>query len=290
MSTNLPLGYETYFDEHVQQAYQATDKLMNKCRTTTNVQGKYAQIRIAGEGTAVPHIPNTPVGSGAIPLSTVMIELTDWKSPHRIDTFQRAKIGFDDIVVSGEAIGKSIGRLSTQIKINALQAGVTQTIAADYESPGTNTGFTVSKLLRALALFKDNNVDEVGTEWYCALSAFALQAALNDRRMSDADYNSFRALQAGELKKYCQFEFIIIGNMREGGLPLNGNIRSCYMWEKNSLGYGVGTVEGGLTIDKSIEFDGYLLNQRLSAGAKVIQPKGVIEVLVDETKANVITN
>lgn len=294
MADNLPSSFQIEFDARVKLAYQASAVLNDKCYTKNNIVGKYCQFRRRGKGAAVPHVRNSPLTPLGLDTVVVTAELTDWDAPERLDPFDLAKINWDDMSIVAEALGMLIGRRADQIKIDALQAGVTQTIAVDYGTTGTNSALNVQKINGAMKLLNKNNVPKDGTNWHAIISASALEGALNDTRISNHDYNVLRSLFEGELKKYCNFQFTVIGDRDEGGLPINGNgYRSCYFFEEKALGYAEAIIEGGggmrTRIDWSPDYGGWLLNARLSAGAKVIEPLGIVEVLVDESKSSSIT-
>lgn len=296
MADNLPLAFQTEFDARVQLAYQASAQLLDKCYTKNNIVGKYCQFRRRGKGSALPHVRNSPLTPLGIDTIVATVELTDWDAPERLDPFDLAKINWDDMSVVSEALGRSIGRRSDQIKIDAMQAGVTQTVPVDYGTTGTSSALNMQKINRARQILLKNNVPSEGTRWFAAISASSLESLLNDKRAINNLYNPLRPLMEGEVKHYCGFEFIVIGDRDEGGLPINPTTgyRSCYFWEEKAYGYADAIIEGGngmrTRMDWSPDYGGWLLNARLSAGAKVIETLGLIEVLIDESKPGLIVS
>lgn len=288
MADTLPLAFQTEFDARVEVVYQGRQMLMDRTYTKSGVVGKYTQFRRVGKGVATPHVRNAPLTSLNLDTIVATAELTDWDAPQRLDPFDLAKINWDDMGVVAESLGFAIARRADQIKIDAFQAGVTQTIAADYGSM-TATGLTVEKINHARAILQSKAVPMQAGRWCAAISSLASESALNEEKIGSQFYNMFLSLFQGQISQYSNFEFVVIPDNAEGGLPLSGDIRSCYFFDKMSTGYAEGLQEGmdgRVRTDWSPDYQGWILNARLSAGAKVIEPDGLIEVLVDETVIN----
>lgn len=286
MADELPLGFQTEFDARVVAAYQQSAVMMNKVYEKKNVTGKYCQFRRRGKGSATPHVRNAPVTPLNLGLDVVTAELSDWDAAERLDPFDLKKINWDDQRIVAESLGMAVGRRHDQIIINAIEADVNQTVAVDYGSTGTNTALNVKKINHAAALMNYNAVPPMNR--YGFISAYALEGALNDQKIGSQEYNILKALYEGSLTKYSGFEFTVIANNDEGGLPISGNIRSCYFIQQDAVGYAEGLIEGmdgRVKMDWSPDYQGWLLCAKLSAGAKVIETAGVVEVLVDESKA-----
>ena len=288
MADQLPLAFQTEFDARVLAAYQQGAVLMDKVFSKKNVVGKYCQFRRRSKGAATPHVRNAPVTPLNLGTVVATAELTDWDAAERLDPFDMKKINWDDFGVVSENLGMSIGRRHDQILVDAMESGVTTTIAVDYGSTGTNTALNVKKINRAAALFNQNGVMKGPGGWGAAISAVALEGALNDDKIGSQDFNILKALYEGSLTEYSGFKFHVIADNDEGGLPKSGDNRSCYFFDFNSVGYAEGFMEGEngrVRMDWSPDYQGWLLCAKLSAGAIVIEPAGLIEVLVDETKA-----
>ena len=286
MADTLPLAFQAEFDSRVEVVYQGHQMLMDRIYQKTGVVGKYCQFRRVGRGVATPHVRNAPLTSLNLDTIVQTAELTDWDAPERLDPFDLAKINWDDMGVVAESLGLAIARRADQIKIDAFQAGVTQTIPVTYGAMA-NTGLTVLKINHARAILQQNAVPMQQGRWCAAISGEASESALNEEKIGSQFYNMFLSLFQGQIVNYSNFEFVVIPNVQEGGLPLSGDIRSCYFFDKMCAGYAEGLQEGmdgRVRTDWSPDYQGWILNARLSAGAKVIEPSGLIEVLVDQTK------
>lgn len=287
MSDQLPLGFETEFDANVMAAFQEQQVLMGVTFEKMNVQGKYVQFRRRGKGAATPHVRNSPITPLNLGLTVATAEMTDWDACERLDPNDLAKINWDDMGVVAESLGMSIGRRADQIKIDAMVAASPTQVPVDYGSVGTNTALNVEKINRARAILQNNGVPMGRGELQFVISAFALEGALNDTKIGSQDFNVLKSLYEGSLKEYAGFTFHVLGARDEGGLPLDGSgFRKCYAFHKNSLGYGQ-NFDQKVRKDFSADYQGWVFCAKLSAGAKVIEPIGILEVLVDESKAAV---
>ena len=289
MADNLPLAFQTEFDAMVTAAFQDIAVLGGTMYEKKNITGKYCQFRRRSKGAATPHVRNAPVTPLNLGLTVATCELTDWDAVERLDPMDLIKINWDDQRVVAESLGFAIGRRADQMRIDAMEAASPQQIAVDYGSAGTNTALNVEKINHARALLLSAGVPDGPGSWHAAISALALEGALNDTKIGSQDYNVLKSLYEGSLKEYSGFTFHVIGDRDEGGLPTDASgYRKCYFWHHNSIGYAEAMEEGmsGRTrIDWSPDYQGWLLCAKLSAGSKVIESEGIVECLVDESKA-----
>ena len=290
MPDQLPLAFQTEFDARVLAAYQQSAILLDKVYSKKNVTGKFCQFRRRSKGAATAHVRNSPVTPLNLGLTVATAELTDWDAAERLDPFDLRKINWDDFSVVAENLGNAIGRRHDQLIVDAMESGVTTTVAVDYGTVGTDTALTVEKINRASALLNQAGVTATPGNRHAVISAVALEGALNDTKIGSQDFNIIKALYEGSMQQYSGFKFHVMSDRDEGGLPKAGDNRSCYFFDMNSVGYAEALMEGmngGVRKDWSPDYQGWLMCAKLSAGAIVIEAEGLIEVLVDETQAAV---
>jgi len=109
----------------------------------------------------------------------------------------------------------------------ALPAG--QSIAVDYGSTGVNSGLTLGKLMRAFELL-DSVPDADKKKKYFVFGTRQLTNLLSTVQVGSADYNSVRALVAGELNFFMGFTFI-----KSSRLSAASSIRSCYAYTEGAI-------------------------------------------------------
>jgi hypothetical protein len=141
------------------------------------------------------------------------------------------------------------GRTCDEIIIDAAlgtaftgESGTTETafdsnmsIAVNYVKSGgaANSGLTVEKLIQAKYLFDVNNVPEEDPK-FVAVSAKQLQDLLNQDKVSSADYNTVRALVAGEINTFLGFTFIRV-DRSFFEYVVGTDVRTICAWAKSGI-------------------------------------------------------
>lgn len=129
------------------------------------------------------------------------------------------------------------------IKVNA--DGVSETVVpfpSGQLVPNGSTGMTLGKLITAREMFDAAEVDEVefdsngqivgDAHRVLALTARQVTDLLNDNKLTSADYNTVKALQAGAIGGFLGFQF-----RRLQGLAKDGsNYRRCLAIAKGAIG------------------------------------------------------
>lgn len=103
-----------------------------------------------------------------------------------------------------------------------------------------NQPFNFAKLQELKACFDESELDPDDPR-FLTVSPRQIQRLLEDKRLSSADYNTVKALQAGTIKDYMSFTFV-----SHNKLPIANNVRFCYAWAKSCMQLGV-------TVDLEIE-------------------------------------
>ena len=160
-----------------------------------------------------------------------------------------------------------------------------QTIAVDYVESGAtaNSNMSTAKLRKArLMLDKAEAVDLDGGGAYdlvAVVDPMQINALLRETPVQSADYNTVKALVAGEIDTWMGFKFVKINR-----LPVASNIRSCLIFEKQGLLLTVAdevNVDVGPRRDKRNSVQVYVCG---SFGSSRMWEEKVIKCLCDETK------
>ena len=110
-----------------------------------------------------------------------------------------------------------------------------------------------------------------------AVSGTGLDRLLANTETTSADYNSVKALVAGEMNTFMGFEFITVGARRlEGGLGGSGLVG--YSWAKNAVGLASADIEESMSVDWIPERVSWLCNGILKSGATIIDPEGTAKI------------
>jgi hypothetical protein len=278
MSTTASVNFKTEFSPLVHQAYQGTSKLMGKVRTQTSVNGKIYSFPVLGKGIATPRIPQTNI----IPMNVVhtakTATLVDWDASDYSAVEDLDKLAFDEKRELVMSVAKAIGRRADQIVIDAMAADAFATQVAKSVG-GADTSLNIEKIMRAKSLLDNNGVHE--DDRCMVINATALENALQENEIASSDFNVVKALATGELKKYAGFEFIMIENRAEGGIPIDSTTRNCFAFHKAAVGLAM---TGGVKSEVNYipEKKSWLITSAVTAGAVTIDTDGVIDVLVHE--------
>jgi len=275
MSNTASQNFITSFDALVKQAFQGSGVLRETVRVKTGVVGSTHVFPKLGKGVATERIPQTDV----IPMNVVHSKATatiqDWNAPEYSDIYDLSKLSFDEKKELANVIASAMGRRLDQLIINAMIAGANSTTVG-VNIGGSNTGLNIDKILRAKRLMDDAGVPDDG-ERYMVVSAYALEQALLDPKISSQDYNILRPLMEGSLKKYATFNFKMIEARTEGGLPVASSVRSNFAYHKSAVGLAIG-LDMRTAVDWIAEKTSWLMNGMFSAGSVAIDNGGIYTV------------
>lgn len=105
-------------------------------------------------------------------------------------------------------------------------------VAVDYVETGTaaNSNLTIGKLRYARYLLTSTEAQEDGEELIAVITASQIQSLLRTTEVTNADYNTIRALVAGDIDTFMGFKFV-----RTELLAKTSNIRSCIFYARGGL-------------------------------------------------------
>jgi hypothetical protein len=157
-----------------------------------------------------------------------------------------------------------------------------QTVASDYVESGSATAsnLSVAKLRRARFLLDSNEAAMDGEPLYAVVTASQIQSLLSSTQVTSSDFNSIKALVAGEVDTFMGFKFI-----RTELLPKAGNIRSALFFAQQGLCLATAqdiTVDVGPRRDKRNSVQVYV---SASFGASRMWEEKVLKVNCDESAA-----
>ena len=277
MAINVSNAFVTLFDAEVKQAYQGESVLRNTVRLRTGVEGSTHKFPKIGTGVAQVRVPQTDVTPMNIDYSQATVTLSDYIAAEYSDIFNQAKINFDERQELVQVVSKSIGRRADQLIIDALDAASTSlTVATSVGGAGTN--LNIEKLIEAKKLMDAGNVPMEGR--HMLIHANNLAGLLGETQVTSSDYNTVKALVAGEVNTFLGFNFHVIGDRDEGGLP-KPSTRTCYAWHQQAMG-----MAEGMGIRTEINYipekTSHLVASMFSAGAVGIDAAGIVEISCTE--------
>lgn len=280
MSVSLSNAFVTLFDAEVKQAYQGKAMLVGAVRQRRGVEGSTVKFPKVGKGVATPRISQADVTPLNVGFSNVTATLQDWNAAEYSDIFSQAKVNFDERSELVQVLGNAIGRRQDQLVLDALAAsGTSLTVSNDIG--GSDTNMNVAKLREAKKLLDKNNVPPEGR--HIILHAAGLASLLSETAVTSSDFNTVKALVAGEINTFLGFTFHILGDRSEGGLAIDGSLdRVCFAFHKDAVGYAEG-IAPRTEINYIPEKTSFLVNSVFSAGATAIDAEGIVQITARET-------
>jgi hypothetical protein len=280
MSIALSNAFVTLFDAEVKQAYQGKAMLVGAVRQRRGVEGSVVKFPKVGRGVATPRIGQTDVTPLNVGFSSVTLNLEDWIAAEYSDIFSQEKVNFDERSELVQVLGNAIGRRQDQLVLSALaNSGTSLTVANSIG--GTNTNMNVAKLRQAKGLMDKNNVPPM--DRHIVIHSNGLQSLLSETAVTSSDFNTVKALVAGELDTFLGFQFHVLGDRPEGGLAIDGNLdRTCFAFHKDAIGYGEG-IAPKTEINYIPEKTSFLVASMFSAGATTIDAEGVVSIVARES-------
>jgi hypothetical protein len=280
MAVSLSQNFVKLFEAEVHQAYQSVQKLAGTCRTRTGVVGSTVQFPKIGAGQATVHIPSTNVSALNVTHSNVTATLSDFVAPEYTSIFDQQKVNYDERSELVQVVSNAIGRRADQIKLDALAAASSpQTVANSIG--GSNTNINFAKIRESAKLLNTKNVP--ASDRYMVIHANGLANLLSEEQATSADYVAAKALLDGSINTYMGFKFIVLGDMDEGGLAVDGSSdRTCFAFHKSALGYAEG-IGIKTEINYVPEKAAWLTNCMISAGAVAVDDDGIVKITARES-------
>lgn len=162
----------------------------------------------------------------------------------------------------------------------AITLPASQVIGSTYVESGgaVASNLTIGKLRRARYLFGKAEADAEGeVDLVAVIDPSQTQSLLRTTEVTNSDYNTVKALVAGEIDTYMGFKFI-----RSNLLPVAGTVRDCLFFEKQGICLAV---NGEVDVDVGPRRDKNNTNQVYVEGhfnaARMWEEK-VIKVQCDE--------
>ena len=265
---------------------QFRDKFQLLYAAPRAIRGTTLEVRgVVGDAYLWPQMGSTPmIDRGAsqsiIPASDVShtrITTTfgDFVLKLPTDIFDQAEVNADERSMLAVRHVEAAGRREDQEIINAANA------SAGTLLPDAGTNLTVAKLRAASKVLNKNNVPL--KDRTILIHAEQLESLLTQTEVTSSDFAVVKALVDGQVNSYMGFKFVTLGDREdEGGLPLVGNIRTCFVYHKTAMG-AVWKLNPTMQVEWSLERVSWLSVSFMSLGASALQKEGIVKIDCDET-------
>ncbi|MEY4338105.1 MAG: hypothetical protein RL680_1000 [Actinomycetota bacterium] len=282
MAISLSNAFVTLFDAEVKQAYQGKAMLVGAVRQRRNVEGSTVKFPKVGKGVATARVSQTDVTPMNVGFSTVTCTMSDWNAAEYSDIFSQAKVNFEERSELSQVVGAAIGRRQDQLILDALAAASSTGTVAN-SIGGTTTNMNISKLREAAKILNTKNVPSDGR--HIIIHANSLASMLEQTSVTSSDFNTVKALVQGEISTYMGFQFHILGDRTEGGLPIDGSSdRTLYAFHRDAIGYAEG-IAPKTEVNYIPEKTSWLINAIFSAGSVAIDVDGIVKITARDTAA-----
>tara|TARA_R110002110_G_scaffold67528_1_gene184000 strand:- start:260 stop:1108 length:849 start_codon:yes stop_codon:yes gene_type:complete len=281
MALSVSTAFTTLFDAEVKQAYQAQRKLAGLIRERDAAGATTVKFPKLGKGAATIRTPQSDVVPINATYSQATATMVDWIASEYSDIFNQSHVNFNDRQEMVQMVGGAIGRRMDQVVVDALDAATPATVANSIGGAGTD--LNVAKIREAGKKLNANNVPADNRT--LLIHANSLAALLGETQATSVDYVTSRALMDGSLDTYLGFKIVVMGNMDEGGLTIDGSSdRTCYAFHKNSLGMGT-SMQNQTRVDYIPEKTSFLVASMFSAGAIAVEDTtagGIVKITCRE--------
>jgi hypothetical protein len=273
MSINLSAVAAKIYDSAVKQAYQDSAKLTPTVYTKTAKKSDEIKFRTMGKGLATQvTTPSADVVPMDVDHGLVACPLTNWRAAEYTDIFDNAEVNFSEVNELAGVIAKSLGRRSDQLVLDALATTTTTAVGT------TGTALSIDTLIAA-----KKTLDAAGVpmeDRYFVVESKGISDLLKTTEVTNSDYNSVKALVAGEVDTFLGFKIIQIADRAEGGIEtVNvGADYQGYAYHKRSVGFG-----RNMDISTKAEWvsqkQSWLSVGNFKGGAVKIDDEGIVPVI-----------
>jgi hypothetical protein len=261
--------------------YQATEKLAGTALEVHGAIGDaYKWPRMDGADMRIRTSYGSLVPATIVDHTQVTTTFEDYVLNLPVDRGEQTLVNANERAQLAGRHAEAIGRRKDKWKIDALAAASINTV------PVGTTNMTLEKLIEAKELLMTGNAPT--DNLVIAIHANQLSALLKLEKLTSADYNTIRALVAGEINTFMGFRFIVFGDVIDKntnvnlGLPKTGDDRDCFAWHEGALG-AVFTLDPKIDVEWSPERVSWLSISQMIGGASPLLEEGIVKIVCDET-------
>lgn len=266
------------YDAYVHAVFQSTGGLLDGTfRERMGVIGATEQFRKSQQVVATQKAPQAPITPLNMVFDPVTCTLNPWSAPDFVNIFEETDINFAPAREVADGLVKAIKRRRDQIRIDALDASATTNVIAD-----GGTGFTFAKFEEAIFYLAKNSAGRGMIT--CAISAAGQRQLMSEEKITNQFYVNYKPIAGSGLDGATiqNVHFVLIPDMLEGGLPLAGDIRTCFMWNWEAVGHAESELQRTDMQWQGL-YECWLINCRIKCGAVAVDDTGIVKIDIDES-------
>lgn len=276
MSKTLANIYETSFDSMAHLAYERRGmRLPMTTRMVTGVVGKehkfphYEHPSAATTKTQYAEYADIGLGGNKV-FRTATLSRNHWHD--WVDKQDMASSTVDDVSYTATQAVQKVGQECDNKITAALNLSTSNDIAA------ASSSLTKAKALKAVQILNANDVPF--EQRYALVDAPEWTDLLQIEEFASQDYvgvNNLPWLTAANARVWLGVTWIMFP-----GLPKQSNIRSCFMYHQNAIGYAQ-----ALGLETEIQWisdrDSWIVKATSYDGSVAIDSEGIVRILCDES-------
>ncbi len=180
------------------------------------------------------------------------------------------------------ALGRSIDDVLVEAAFGTARTGRTGGGTATFSESTTiaagATGLTLVKLLSAKETLDEAENDE-GDPRYIVHTAAQMTDLLNTTEIKSSDFNTVKALAAGDVDTFLGFKFVRVNSAR---LPVTGTEREVLCYARSGLLLAIGQDSTGRISERDDKSYSTQVYYSMTIGAVRMQGGQIIKILCDE--------
>jgi len=260
-----------WFSEAITVAYQGKVVLRPHVTVKTGITGATAEFPLVNRGMARAHVPASPRIPIGVTYTKKVATMQAWSAAEWADDIEQTRTVADERPYLAEIIAAAIARRMDQLPIDQMVAE-----RPTPDIPDGGTGMTEAKL-RQIARIFDSRAVPYG-ERKLLVSATVYDQIRGLAIAQNRDFGETSTARTGRVPNLYGLDIVMLDDARdEGGLPIASNVRRCFAWDRRAVGLAIGA-ERPVEINWVPTHAAWLVEQRFSAGAVVIDPQGLIRV------------
>jgi hypothetical protein len=274
--------YGKQFEDNIRLgAQQLIAKFRDRVIAKTGVKGKSTSFGIVDEESARKKTGRHTDTIYDDPSHTrVTCYLDYWYKALMLDPDDELKVVADP---KSSYVQTSLAALRRQIDASIITAingtkytgekGTTQnSLPSGRKIAASSAGLTIAKLISALELFNDEDVDENEPK-FIAIGPKQLSDLLNLDKVTSADYNTLKALVPGKVVQFMGFNFVLSTQLAK-----SGDDRLCLAWAKTGVGLAIGQDIVGRVDEVQVKHYAWSTYASMYIGATRIEDEKVVEI------------
>ena len=243
MSSQITTAFVNQFSSNVQLLSQQRGSLLRGSVSEESVTGEKAFFDQVGSVAAVKRTSrHADTQILDTPHSRRMVTMDSYEWADLIDDADKIRMLIDPTSTYAQAAAAAMGRAMDDAIITAAtgtaktgSSGSTDTsmVSGNIIAHGS-ADLTIAKLISAKKILDEGSVDP-SIPRYIAVAPAQVEALLGTTQITSSDFNTVKALVAGEVDTFMGFKFIMSTR-----LAVASNIRTCFAWAEDGVKLAVG--------------------------------------------------